>query len=114
MEKRIEKYFNNLFNVKIIKTKELNQEDKLNDKINLNREEGIRKLSSGKAWGLDEISREIFKFKRKLNQTFTKYLIVTRTLKYFMEAKLVLLSKNNSHFSQIEWTRQISILSSNH
>ena len=37
MEKRVEKYFNNLFNVKITKTKELKlkQEVKLNDEINL-------------------------------------------------------------------------------
>ena len=121
MGKRVEKYFNNLFNVKIIKTKELKlkQEDKLNGEINLDREEGIRKLSSGKAWGLDGVPSEIFKFKNKnlnekfkekLNQTFTKYLIETRTPKYFMEAKLVLLSKDNSHYPPIEWTRPISIL----
>ena len=53
MEKRVEICFNNLFNVKIIRTKELKlkQEDKQNDEINLDWEEGIRKLSSGKAWG---------------------------------------------------------------
>ena len=71
---------------------------------------GVRNLSQGKTWGMDGVPSEIFKlnnkefqikFNEKLNQTFIKYIMNNQTPKYFSTARLVLLSKDKSHYPQL-------------
>ena len=111
MEKVVAKHFNHLFDVKIRKWEETNftQNNQIED-INLNWEEGIRNLSQGKAWGLGGVPSEIFKlknkelqiqFNEKINQTFIKYIMNNQTPKYFLTARFVLLSKDNTHYPKL-------------
>ena len=84
---------------------------------NLRLNEAIEESAVGKAVGLDGISAEWLKNRnwRKdiwniLNRHFKNYLIKGEIPNYFMKAKLVLISKDDSKYPTIDKTRPISIL----
>ena len=79
--------------------------------------EAIERLATNKAVGWDYIPGELYKIvdkseemKLRLKEHFTRYVMTGYVPKYFMNAKLILLSKDDSETPTIQKTRPISIL----
>ena len=80
-------------------------------------ERGIEQWASNKTTGIDNIPGIVFKddtykkeIKGGLEKHFTDYLSKSNISKYFMEARLILISKEDTEYLSIEKTRPISIL----
>ena len=77
---------------------------------------GIKYWSTNKAAGIDNIPAKFYKGHNKdliairLKEHFAKYLHWSEVPKYFMEARLVLISKEDTEYPEIENTRPISVL----
>ena len=77
---------------------------------------GIEYWSTNKAAGIDNIPAKFYKGHNKdliairLKEHFAKYLHRSEVPKYFMEARLVLISKEDTEYPEIENTRPISVL----
>ena len=77
----------------------------------------IEQWASNKAAGEDYIPGGFYKDKanrkiiiERLEKHFKEYIQTTEISNYFMEAKLILISKDNTEYPIIEETRPISIL----
>ena len=80
-------------------------------------ERGIEQWASNKTTGIDNIPGIVFKddtykkeIKGGLEKHFTDYIYKSNIPKYFMEARLILISKEDTKYPSIEKTRPISIL----
>ena len=80
-------------------------------------ERGIEQWAPNKATGIDNMPGIVFKdntykkeIKSRLEKHFTDYLHKSNIPKYFMEARLILISKEDTEYPSIEKTRPISIL----
>jgi hypothetical protein len=107
-------YFTNLFEDKSSKIEIVNN-GIFNSHIEL--EEAIKTLSKNKAAGLDMLPGEVYKnnevkqkLMERLQHKFQNYVRNSDVPHYFMEAKLVLFSKDNTEYPDIEKIRPISIL----
>ena len=80
-------------------------------------EYGLKRRANDKAWGLNGLTGELFKFEdlnnrivKKLKTTFSNYLVRGYVPKYGMEARLVLINKDGTSYSPIEKSMPINIL----
>ena len=80
-------------------------------------DEAIKRIATNKAVGWDYIPGEMYKIdknskelKSRLRKHFIRYIETSYILNYFMNAKLVLISKDDTETPPIHKTRSISIL----
>ena len=85
----------------------------------LNVDRAIDSITRNKACGLDHIPGELFKIhkwridiKERIKKHFTEYITKAEVPEYFMEARLVLFSKDGTNYPSIDKTLPISILPS--
>ena len=88
-----------------------------NEEFQLNIDFALEKIAKHKACGIDEISAFLFKqindiLKRKFKDSFSRFLLENQVQKYFIEVKLILLSKDGSEFQTINKIKPINFLPS--
>ena len=113
-DKRVKEYFQAAFKDDLPEAK-INNNGIFDYTINI--DEAIRRIAINKAVGWDYIPGEMYKIdqnskelKSRLRKHFVRYIETDYIPNYFMNAKLVLISKDDTETPPIHKTRPISIL----